>query len=302
VLSFSGLTPQMQLYDRTAQSLGQVRTMGSVGGRISGPIRLNRLFYNTSFQFNRTTRPLRSILTADELALSAAGISADSVARLQAILFSLGMPASLPRLSERMSNDQGSLFGQFDFLPSAATSQSWQLSLRGNWGRTTPTGGAGLTTTPSTGAESRQWSGTVGLRHQGYIRGVFLSTANVAYTANESRSDPYLSLPAARVRLASELDDGVHVAFVSVGASLGIASSSTRDMVQLRHQLRWSSMSGSQTFAIASDVRRESSRSDPSGNLLGSFTFNSSTTNAFRLGKWKGRSYRTLENHEPMGV
>jgi hypothetical protein len=37
-LSFTGLTPQMQLFDQTARSLGQQRTWGSVGGRISGPL------------------------------------------------------------------------------------------------------------------------------------------------------------------------------------------------------------------------------------------------------------------------
>ena len=47
---------------------------------LSGPIKLNRAFYNVSFQYDDNHRDLRTLLDIDAVGLQAVGISQDSVA------------------------------------------------------------------------------------------------------------------------------------------------------------------------------------------------------------------------------
>jgi hypothetical protein len=274
-MSFTGLTPGMQWSDRTAQSLGQEQTRGSLGGRFSGPLRMNTAYYNVSYQLDQNTQPMRSLLTADNVALLTAGLASDSVARLYGALLDVGLPSSVARFPRRNTQQSGSLYGQFDLSPAAATAGSWQLTVNGRWNRRIPSGGSGVLVLPSTGGESRSWNGNVGLRHSGYIRNAFLSSTNLGFTKSRNSSEPYFALPSGRIRIASMLDDGIHVNSVSVGASSSAATASTTTGVQLRHQLRWFSLDGRHSFTLASDVRHDRNHSDPSGNLLGSFFFNS---------------------------
>src|SRR5205085_1465742 len=45
--------------------------------------------------------------------------------------------------------------------------------------------------------------------------------------------------------------------------------------LQLRNQLRWSSMDNKHSFAVSSAVMRSTDHRDPAGNLLGTFSFQS---------------------------
>jgi hypothetical protein len=92
-MSFTGITPQMQWSDRAAQSLALESTNASVSGRASGPIKLNRAFYNVSFQYDDNHRDLRTLLDIDAIGLEAVGISQDSVIRLREALLETALEA-----------------------------------------------------------------------------------------------------------------------------------------------------------------------------------------------------------------
>jgi hypothetical protein len=274
-MSLTGLTPQMQFSDRTSQSLGQERTTGSLSGRVSGPIKLNTAYYNFSFQFDRTTRPLTTLLNADNVALTAANLAPDSVARLQSALAGLGLPFTVSQFPRANTTQQGSVFGQLNYSPINATGQSFALSLSGNWNRQLPAGGLSLLNAPSRAGTSLNWGGNVGLTHQAMLRNAFWSVTTIGFSAREQTQDPYLRLPSASVRVASALDDGIHVNSIAVGGNPNASAGSKNSSVQFRNNLRWSSMSAKHAFSLYSDVTRSQDHSDQSSNLLGSFSFNS---------------------------
>src|SRR5688572_6994834 len=77
-MSLVGTAPQMQWTDRAAQALGNDYTNLSLGGMASGPLKLNKSFYNVSFQLGRQSRDNASLLNTSRLGLQTAGVAMDS--------------------------------------------------------------------------------------------------------------------------------------------------------------------------------------------------------------------------------
>ncbi len=274
-MSFTGITPQMQWSDRAAQSLALESTNESVSGRFSGPIKMNRAFYNVSYQFDNNYRDLRTLLDIDAVGLQAVGISQDSVARLREALIAAGVPYSVNGFPNANRQQRGSLLGSFDFTPNSSQGHSLNLTVNGSWGRTLPTG-FNSWDSPAHAGRSDNWSGSVQARHSAYFKSVILSTTSVGYSRNENESSPYLSLPGASVRITSEFDDGSsNVRSILVGGNASLGTISTSANVQLRNALSWLSMDGKHKLTLTTELSRNQSMTDQSSNLLGSFSFNS---------------------------
>src|SRR6266550_5702887 len=64
--------PQMQWSDRATQSLGQKYSNLSLGGAMSGPIKMDKSFYNFSYQLGRRANDLQTLLTTNAEGLHAA--------------------------------------------------------------------------------------------------------------------------------------------------------------------------------------------------------------------------------------
>ena len=223
-MSFTGITPQMQWSDRAAQSLALESTNASVSGRVSGPIKLNRAFYNVSFQYDDNHRDLRTLLDIDAIGLQAVGISQDSVTRLREALLETGLPYSVSGFPSANKTQRGSLLGSFDFTPNSSQGHSLNLTVNGNWGRTLPTG-FNSWDSPAHAGRSDNWAGSAQLRHTAYFKSVILSTTSFGFSQNVSESSPYLALPSASVRITSDFVDGssnVRSILVGGNTSLGI--------------------------------------------------------------------------------
>src|SRR5207253_1948891 len=116
----------------TAQSLALMSTKGSVGGRLSGPIKMNRAFYNVSYQFDHTSRDLRTLLNTDPQGLEALGIASDSVTRLIGALQTVNLPFNVGGFPRENLGETGSVAGVIDYSPPTATSQSVRVTFSGN--------------------------------------------------------------------------------------------------------------------------------------------------------------------------
>jgi hypothetical protein len=274
-MSFTGITPQMQWTDRAAQSLALASTIASLGGRVSGPIKLNRAFYNMSFQYDDNRRDLRTLYDIDSTGLEAVGIAADSVERLREALIENGIPFAVTGFPRANKRQRASFLGAFDYTPNSSAGHSFNITLNGGWGRTLPTG-FNSWDSPTHAGRSDNRSASVSLRHSAYFKSVILSTTSVGFSQNLNESTPYLALPSASVRIASDFDDGSsNVRSVLVGGNTSLGSRSTSSQVQLRNALSWLSMSGSHKLTLTTELARNNSATDQSSNLLGSYTFNS---------------------------
>src|ERR687895_2572338 len=265
----------MQWTDRAARSLGQQYSNLSAGGMGSGPIRFDKAFYNVAWQVGRRSNDYQSLLNTDELGLQAAGVAADSVARLLGILQQAQIPVGVTRLSDHRVNNQGSVFGSFDFAPPTSTSgQAVNISFNGNWSKQSPVGGL-ATELPAFGGDRVNWRGGLQGRHSSYVKSI-LSETSAGVNVSRNEGSPYLSMPAGRVRVNSTFPDGTSgVQSLSFGGNQSLGSEQTSTMVGLMNQLSWFSTNNRHRVKLTGEVRREGISQEQASNLLGTFVFNS---------------------------
>ncbi|HEX7242326.1 MAG TPA: TonB-dependent receptor, partial [Longimicrobiaceae bacterium] len=268
-------SPQVQWTDRAARAVGSEHTNVSVGGMASGPISRNKSFYSVSYQLGRQSADNQTLLSTSALGLRTAGIAMDSVSRLVGILRGQGVPALAgPDRPSRLS-DNGSVFGSVDLSPpSSSTGQSYNLTFNGNWRRQTPVGG-GATQLASAGGDRTSWGGGLQGRHSGYF-GMLLSETSAGLNLSSDHGEPYLDLPAGRVRVSSVFaDGGSGVQSLAFGGNQGLGSSSRSTSGTLQNSLSWFDDSNRHRIKLSTEVQFSGSTQEQSSNLLGSFLFNS---------------------------
>ena len=265
--------PQLQWADRAAQALGQEFTNASISGIASGPIRFNKAFYNVSYQLGRRSNDLRTLLNTDPLGLQTAGIAPDSVVHLLLVLDEAGVPATIGAIPSARNNDQGSVFGSFDFNPPNSLSGSaYNISVNGNWSRQKPLG-AGATDLPAYSGEQGRWGGGIQARHSGYFHNMLTETSVGTNTSSVDAS-PFLLLPAGRVRVNSTFDDGSNgVTTLSFGGNQGQNSLQRTLAANFMNQLSWFSDNSAHRLKLTTELRYDGNEQEQRNNLLGTFAF-----------------------------
>ena len=274
-LSFVVSAPQMQWTDPAARALGTEYTNLSLGGVASGPIKPNKAFYNVSFQLGRQSRDNQTLLGTGELGLETAGIAQDSVIRFLGILEQEGVPSVTSRYRSERLSDNGSVFGSIDLSPpNSSSGASYGLTFQGNWGRQSPVGG-GVTQLPSASGDRSNWSGGVQARHNSYF-GLILSETSAGINVSRDGGDPYLDVPAGRVRVNSIFDDGASgVTQLTFGGNQGLSSTSRSMSGTLQNNLSWFDDANKHRIKLTTELQYSGSTQDQSSNLLGSYFYNS---------------------------
>ena len=268
-------SPALQWSDRAARSLGQEFTNTSLSGVASGPIRHNKAFYNISYQLGRRSNDLRTLLNTDEVGLQTAGIAQDSVRQLLLLLAEAGVPATVSAMPEDRNNDQGSVFTSFDFNPPNSISGSaYNIALNGNWSRQKPLGG-GATDLPAYSGSQSRWGGGLQARHSGYFRN-FLTETSIGTTISTVDANPFLLLPAGRVRVNSTFEDGTNgVTSLSFGGNQGQNSVQRSLGANFMNVLSWFSNDNKHRLKLTSELRYDGNEQEQRNNLLGTFAFQS---------------------------
>ncbi len=286
--SFSSnmVAPQTQWTDQAAAASGQQYTNLSLGGAASGPISTDRIFYNTSFQYDRRLNDLQTLLNTSPLGFTTAGVSADSVNRLLQILATENVPASIGGFPGQRINDRGSFLTSFDFSPqSSARGNTYGLALSANVNRSNPVSGGGgfgggagsALSTETRQGKSLSYGLNAQLRQSGLLGWLGILTETTLGTSlSKSNNDPYSFLPAASVRVNSELSDGAaSVSNLSFGGSPSSNQSTGNSTTGFANTLSWFSDDNRHRVKLTSELRYESYWQDLTNNELGTFTFNS---------------------------
>ncbi len=269
--------PQLTWADRIATATGQQQTRLSLGGGASGPISPDRLFYNSSFQFDRNQNDLQTLLNTNPVGFASNGVAADSVSRLLGILGTQSLPSNISGFPGQRINDRGSLLGSIDFTPlSSVRGNTYSLAFSGNMNRNVPVGGGGLST-PSRNDKRLSYSGSMQLRQSGLLgfMGVLTETS---FGANISRqnNDAYAFLPSASVRVNSQFEDGTaSVRNLQFGGSPNSNQEEGTAGYGFVNTLSWFSDDNRHRVKLTSEARYESYWEDFTNNQLGTFSFNS---------------------------
>jgi hypothetical protein len=267
--------PQMQWTDPAGRALANDYTNVSLGATASGPIKRNSTFYNFSMQLGRQSRDNQTLLSTNALGLQTAGVAVDSVSRLVDILAGHGVPTGAAGSRGDRVSDNGSLFGSIDFSPpTSAAGHSFNLTLNGNWRRQAPVTASQLAFGSASG-DRTSWGWGAQTRHSGYL-GLILSETSAGVNVSREYSDPYLDLPAGRVRVSSLLTDGGSgVQTLTFGGNQGLDSESSTTNATLQNSLSWFDDANKHRMKLSSEVQLRRSTQHQASNLLGSFTFNS---------------------------
>jgi hypothetical protein len=266
--------PQLQWTDRAAAALGTEYTNISLGGMASGPLVLNKAFYNVSYQLDRRSNDNQTLLGTSALGLQTAGIAMDSVTRFLGVLGSRGVPTNSFIRPQRV-NSNGSVFGSLNFSPPGSSNgHSFTANFNGSWGKQTPAGGSALQLASASG-DRMNWGGGVQGSHSGYLK-MLLSETSLGVNVSKNYGEPYLELPSGRVRVNSVFSDGTSgVSSLTFGGNQGLSSSSQSLSGQVRNNLSWFDDANKHRFTLTSELQYNGSRSEQANNLLGTFSFNS---------------------------
>jgi hypothetical protein len=270
--------PQLQPGDANTSRLGQRLTSVDLNGNASGPIVSHDAFYNTAARIRRSTRPISSLFDADADVLSLAGISSDSVARLRSIAPQLGLPLGVAGAPSDRFDERGSFITRLDHYKDPARygklwSNAFSLTALGGFSRSGFVGGA-PTVAPTVGRESHAVNGQLigaWLHMNERMSTELTSSLGGAHSSNS----PYLFAPGAIVRIQSALaQDEVATQFASLGGTDVPTSSNNSESWETWGALNFYAGS-SHRIRLYSRQQFGAMQADPSGDRLGTFTYNS---------------------------
>ena len=272
--------PALQYSDALSSRLGQrfTNVNGSIGG--VGPLGNKDLyFYSYGLEAGRRSGDALSLLSSGADVLNHAGLDADSVARFRQVLASLGIPASTSAVPTALTNDKLSFIARFDrnqldARTFVAPKRASAITVFGNWSRTSPLM-LGATTLPTRAASA--WTGVGGTQgmFSTYFGNDYLATVRSSLSLSDSRTSPYVALPAANVLVSSALAGG-DAGFSSLAFGGGSTEREAR-------RWTWETIGETQLYATGHEAHRVSVttdvRLDGYSNELGidagTFAFNS---------------------------
>jgi hypothetical protein len=290
--SMSGnlITPQMQWADRIGIATGQQYTNASLGGAASGAIKPDKMFYNTSFQFDRRLQDLQTLLNSNSEGFEAAGVAADSVQRLLGILTGEQVPITIAGYDPQRIRTSFSSLNSFDFVPqNSSRGSTYAITLSGNYAQTAPVGGGGggggfggfggggtSLITPSRDGTRTNWGGAVQARHSGLVgwKGLFTETT-IGYNTTRNDADPFVVLPSGSVRVNSQFSDGsASVSNLQFGGSQNLNNASANSSFAANNTLSWFSSDNRHRVKLTSEFRRDEFSNLFNFNEFGSYSFN----------------------------
>ena len=206
--SMSGVfnAPQAQFNDRVGQA--SKYSYISVGGRASGALVPDKDFYTTSFQFDRRSQDLATLLNTSPLIFESAG-------HLERLRDALAIHSRNDRHSDFVRRHWRQFGAHQRFRPGqfligrlkvnrVGTRSIWRYN--GGWSSTGPQAVA-TSQTPGSLGESRNWNGAMQLRHTNFFSSV-LTESMLSASLSHNSSKPFLNLPGGSVLVTSTLDDG----------------------------------------------------------------------------------------------
>ena len=272
-VSYSLRDPRLQWSDESgdASAFGQGFTQHQLSGGFGGPIVENKLFYYGSLQLRRRENPLQSLLGADELTLGRLGADPDSIARFLELLPGYGLPASIAGVPDDQLSDNLSGVLRVDYQ----VGEDHSLMLRGNLQSSLREGSrTGALSVPSYGGEETG-SGAGVMVSLSSVLGQFLNEGRIFYSRSERSGDPYLLLPAGRVRVSSALEGGgTSASTLGFGGNPGLPNEGANTQLELTDELSLLGIGGHR-FKLGGLLNYTSFSTASTSNQYGTFAFNS---------------------------
>ena len=267
--------PPLQYTDPAARALGQLYTNASLGGIASGPVAIDKAFYNVSYQLGRRLNDFRTLVNTDAAGLRTTGLAADSARRFLALVNGIGVPATRGGLPTERTFDNANVLAALDIMPPSSTSgQAFNVTANASWNAQQPLSFS-PTELPTTSGERAGWRGGLQGRHSAYLHGILTETS-VGLSGSRTSQTPYLDLPMGRVRVNSAFDDGTNgVTSLQFGGNPFFNSVQRTSSAEVLNQLSWFSLNSRHRLKLTTELRTDALDNDAAQNLRGTFLYNS---------------------------
>jgi hypothetical protein len=247
-------------------------TRNQLSGGMGGAFIPDKAFWFASFQVNRQTSALQSLLTADALALQRLGVQPDSATRFLGLLGGYNVPLTMDGIPDSRLTDNATGIARFDYHINDDHSLTARINWAGSRADNYRSEALGI---PPLGGDRGTSSGGVMLSLASTLFDQFVNEGRVYYERSLQSADPYATGPEGRVRVSSLLSDGA-VGFSSLdfGGNPGLPTSSTTDQLEMTDEVSWIRGGGHRwklgLLLNVSDVAQASNQ-----NRDGTFVFNS---------------------------
>lgn len=266
------LRDQALAVDAEDSPFGQGYTQHTLSGGIGGPFKHDRLFGFLSGQARLRDDQTLSLLSANSADLTRLGVAPDSVDRFLNLISAEGLSPTADNSEQRSSDNYSGLL-RLDYLVSDAHT----VTLRGDWQGTNqdPTR-IGAVALPQTGGVTESSSGG-GMATLSSRFGVEVINEARVYVSGANRDgNPFQELPAGRVQVASELNDGAQgITTLAFGGNPSLPTRSRSSAIEAGDEVSWLPGDGSHRIKLGGLWTQRHSSDVVSANQFGTFSYNS---------------------------
>ena len=266
--------PSLQYTDVIGQSLGARygSFRGSAGA--NGYLVPRVATYNVAVELSRSTSDPATLFTGDARALQSAGVSRDSVSRLQDVALGVGLPTAgfgIPTARERSGV---TWLGRLDDIRDSLNQH--QVTTYLSFARDGARGFAPLSATSSGGASTdRAFGAQLQLSNfLGEGRRV-LNQTKVGFSQTRNAGDPYLGLPEVSVLVRSTGGTGDGIVPLTLGGNSTFEHTESRSTIEASNLTVWNARGRRHTFKAFGWARVDALSESGGADLLGRYSFNS---------------------------
>ena len=263
----------LQATDAVGRELGAPYNNAQISGAASGPIVLDKVFYNVAAQMGRRSSDLQSLVTSDAFVLQRVGVSRDSVTRLLNVLGTRGVPFSTNTVPADRLTDNVSLLGRVDWTPSPTKVGNVVGAVRRNIARASF---LGATAVPGHGGDLTTNGADVTGTFSAYLPNNYLNDLRVGAHVNSANSNPYVGLPDIRVLVSSQFADSTNGnATLQFGGNAALPRVARTSGAEVYDMLSWFTLDRLHRFRLTADLRADGFSQEQYPNRRGIYTFNS---------------------------
>ncbi len=258
--------------DTTSGAFSGQYTRNQLSGGVGGALVRDKAFWFGSFQVNRQTSALQSLLTADPSTLQRLGVQPDSAAEFLNLLNGYQIPLNLAGIPDDRLTDNATGIARFDYH----INEDHSLTARVNWaGSRAENFRSEQLGIPPLGGNHGSSSGGVLLSLSSTLFDQFINEGRAYYERSIQSADPYFQAPEGRVRVTSLLTGGV-VGFSSLdfGGNPALPTSSVTDQLEMTDELSWI-LPGGHRWKIGTLLNIQDISQTTSSNQAGTFIYNS---------------------------
>lgn len=265
--------PALQFVDPTSRTLGA--RSGGFRGSVSadGEIVRDVMTYNVALDVAHSTSNPVSLFSADANALQRAGLSSDSVAKLETVAAPLGLTLGGAGAPDNHAHDALSWLGRIDDSRDTLTVRA--LTSYVDFSRDGAMG-FGALAAPSTATEHRHRSLGAQFLQDLYVGPGRLILNETRLSANTTRDEttPYVERPAANVLIRStSTDPTATLAGVSLGGAGTLGSRDARWTIEAANQTDWNAGGRRHRFKAILWGRADGLDQTGIGNGLGVYSY-----------------------------